>query len=422
VPSPSSSRRPVAVVVHAYFEEDARVRRKVDALAASGREVDVFALRREGEPAVVDDGPIRVHHLPVGRHQGAGIATYLREYLAFLVRAAIALAAARGRRRYALVDVNSLPDFLVVAALPLRLVGVPILLDLHEAMPEFFATRFPRATNPIARWVLAAQERLSIRVANAVVTVNDSLADRLRSLGVQSGKVTVVLNSPSLDLFDRALHPRRAFMEDGRLRLIYAGALTPIYELDVVLRALARLASDRPDLDPTLAIYGRGDSEPSLRQLAEELGLGDRVEFGGRIPLEAVPAAVASADVGVAPTRRDAFTERSLSTKLFEYAAMGKPVVASDLPTIGRYFPDGTIARYPSGDAAGLAAAVLRLVDDEPARSAAIVATAGRLEALSWERQAATYLELVDRLAGDDGLSSRPSGPDAPAEGRTEGV
>lgn len=378
----------------------------------------MFALRRPGEPAVAEIGGIRVHHLPVGRHQGAGIGTYLREYIAFLIRSAIALARAHRRRRFGLVDVNSLPDFLVLAGLPLRLVGVPLLLDLHEAMPEFFVSRFPRAANPLARVALAVQERLSITAASAVMTVNESLAGRLRANGLAPDKLTVVLNSPSLHLFDPAAHIRRSFMEDGRLRLVYAGALTPIYELDVCLRAVADLRRTRPELDVQLELYGRGDSEPDLRRLADELAIADRVRFGGRIALEAVPAAVAAADIGLAPTRRDAFTERSLSTKLFEYAAMGKPVIASDLPTVRHYFPDGTIRRYDSGDAAGLAAAIANLVDRPDERAAAIAATVVALEPLGWDHQAATYLGLVDRLASGDRLSSRSGRPDG-SDGRS---
>jgi hypothetical protein len=228
VTSPSSSRRPVAILVHAYFEEDARVRRKAEALVATGREVDVFSLRQSGDAAFVERDGMRIHHLPVRRHQGAGLATYLAEYVAFLVRAGFALTRAHVRRRFALVDVNSLPDFLILAGVPLRLAGVPLLLDLHEAMPEFFESRFPRASNPMARAALALQERLSIRLASAVVTVNESLAARLRGMGVAPEKITVALISPSLDLFDAARQPSRSFMADGRLRRVYAGAPTPI--------------------------------------------------------------------------------------------------------------------------------------------------------------------------------------------------
>jgi glycosyltransferase involved in cell wall biosynthesis len=420
VSSPSPTRRPVAVVVHAYFEEDARVRRKVDALLASGRPVDVFALRRPDEPEVVVDGALRIHHLPVARHQGAGIGTYVVEYVDFLVRAAIALVRSR-RRGFALVEVNSLPDFLVFAALPLRLTGVPTLLDLHEAMPEFFRSRFPRAAHPVAHAALRLQERLSIRFASAALTVNNALADRLVGLGVPAAKVTVILNSPSPELFDASRQPARPFMADGRLRLVYAGALTPIYELDVAIRAVATIAAGRPDLDVDLAIHGRGDSEPALQALAGELGIADRVRFLGRVPLEAVPAAVAAADIGLAPTRRDSFTERSLSTKIFEYAAMGKPVVASWLPTIRHYFPDGTVGHYESGDSDDLARAVLTFVDGPAERERAVAATADRLAVLGWDQQAAAYLAVVDRLAGD-GISSRAGRPDGSTDRAMEDV
>ena len=121
---------------------------------------------------------------------------------------------------------------------------------------------------------------------------------------------------------------------------------------------------ERPDLDVRFDLYGRGDSEDELRALAAELGIAERVTFHGRIPIEDVPAAVAAADIGLAPTRRDPFTAMSLSTKVFEYAAMGKPVVASRLPMVERTFPEGTVATYEPGDAAAMAAAILALADD----------------------------------------------------------
>src|SRR6476661_10167583 len=104
-----SQRRPVCMIVHAYYEEDSRVRREAESLVARGRPVDVFALRRpRDEPTGVVDG-VRVHRLDVQRHQGAGLGVYLREYLAFAARAALALARAHRRRRYGLVQVHTLP-------------------------------------------------------------------------------------------------------------------------------------------------------------------------------------------------------------------------------------------------------------------------------------------------------------------------
>jgi len=397
----TASTRPLraAMLTHSYYEEDARVRREAESLVARGWQVDVYALRRAGEPEHDMVDGVRLRRLPVSRHQGAGIATYLREYVEFLALAGAAVTRAQPRRRYRLLQVHTLPDFLVFAGLPLRLAGVPLVLDLHEAMPEFFRMRFPRAANPLAYRGLRLQERMSIAAASAVVTVNDALASRLHHIGVRPEKVTVVMNTPDLRLFDRAAHAPRDFMEDGTLRLIYAGALTPVYELDVLIGAVAILGAQRPELPVRLDIYGRGDQDELLRSQTRTVGVADRVTLHGRIPLEEVPAAVARADIGVAPTRRDPMTDLSLSTKVFEYSAMGKPVVASRLPTVEHYFPADTLALYPPGDAVRLADAVLGLVDRPNERAARVAGTERCADSLSWQRQAGRYVDLLERLA-----------------------
>jgi len=395
-----SPRRPRAcMIVHAYYEEDARVRREAETLLAAGWEVDVFGLSRPGEGPRADVQGVTLHRLPVGRHQGAGLPIYLAEYGAFLVRSMFAATAAHQRRHYDLVEIHSLPDYLVLAALPLKLAGVPVLLDLHEAMPEFFRSRFPKAANPISYRLLLLQERLSIAVANEVLTVNEPLAERLRGLGVDGARLTVILNSPDLRLFDASIHFSRPFMADGTLRIVYTGALTPTYELDVVLRAMAAIVRDRPALPISASFYGRGDAQAVLEELAAQLGIADRVSFPGRIPIEDVPAAIAASDVGVAPTRLDPFTGMSLSTKLLEYAAMRKPVVASRLPTVERYFGPDTISVYEPGDPEDLARAILALVDDSATRESRIEKTCARVDELSWSRQARSYLGVVDRMA-----------------------
>jgi len=389
------------MVAHSYYEEDPRVRREAEAVRASGRPVDVFSLRRPGDPPGGELNGVRIHRLDVQRHQGAGIGTYLREYADFLVRASVALTRAHPRRRYALVQVHTIPDALVFAALPLRLLRVPVILDMHEAMPEFFRMRFPGASRPAVRRALVLQERASIAVASAVLTVNDALAQRLVDMGVPARKVRVVLNAPVLARFDASAHPARPFMADGTLRLVYAGALSTVYEIDVVLAALARLREGRPGLPVCLDLYGREFGEVPLRDQAARLGLADAVRLHGRVPLEDVPAALAAADIGLAPTRRTEFTDFSLSTKIFEYAAMGKPVVASRLPMVEATFPPGTVTTYAAGDADALASAIAALADDAAAREAAVLRTRDLVAGLAWERVAPGYLALVEALARD---------------------
>jgi glycosyltransferase involved in cell wall biosynthesis len=88
----------------------------------------------------------------------------------------------------------------------------------------------------------------------------------------------------------------------------------------------------------------------------------------------------------------------SLSSKLFEYAAMGKPVVATRLPMVERSFPTGSIGTYDSADPGSMVAAITAFADDPIAREAAVARTAEIVETRSWEHESAGYLALVQEL------------------------
>ena len=158
------------MLTHSYYEEDPRVRREAEALVAAGRPVEVFGLRRPDDPAEGELEGVTLHRLDTQRHQGAGLATYASEYLSFFARAAVAATSAHGRARFALVQVHTLPDFLVFAALHFRLAGIPLVLDLHEAMPEFFRIRFPGAAHPLVQRLMLVQERVCVDSLTASTT------------------------------------------------------------------------------------------------------------------------------------------------------------------------------------------------------------------------------------------------------------
>jgi glycosyltransferase involved in cell wall biosynthesis len=400
-PTPGRRRRPVAMLVHSYYEEDPRVRRQAEALVRAGRQVDVISLRRAGDPREGTLEGVRITRLDVQRHQGSPIATYLAEYTAFLARATFALARAHRRRRYAVVQVHTPPDFLVLAALPLRLAGVPVLLDLHEATPEFFRSRWPGASNPLTIGGLTVVERVAASIANRVLSVTQARHERLEALGIPARKLAVIRNGPVLARFDPDAHPRRPFMADGVLRMAYAGALTPLYALEDVMEAVAILARERPDLPVVLDLYGRGDRDEVLREQAARLALADRVRLHGRIPLDAVAGALAGADLVLSPIRRNRFSEMSLSTKVYEGAIMEKPVVVADLPAARAEFDGDTLAWYEPDDPADLARAILRVVDEPAWRAAAAVRAAARARELAWDGEAPRYLALVEELARD---------------------
>lgn len=386
----------VALVAHAEYPGDPRLRRQIDALIGAGHQVDLFCLRRPGEARAEVDGSLRILRLPVHR-AFTGFAGHMAEYLAFAGLAAVQLARAHHRRHYRLVQVATLPDFLAFAAAPLKLSGVPLLLDLHEDMPEFFRDRFARPIlRPLAPAVTAAA-RASAGIADELITVHEPLRQLSIARGVDPDRISVVMNSADSDLFDPTRHPRRPFMEDGELRLMHHSNLQRIYGVAVLIEAVAGLGDAPP---ARLDVYGDGPYRAELEAIVARTGASDRVHLNGPVPIDALPGLIAAADIGVVPSLPEPYMQYSLSTKLLEYAAMGIPIVASDLATVRAHFTDEAIRFVPGGDPEALVAALRELAAD-PVGTARMGAEAHRqAERYEWAEQARRYLAIVERLAG----------------------
>ena len=188
-------------------------------------------------------------------------------------------------------------------------------------------------------------------------------------------------------------------MDDGRLRLVYTGALTPIYEVDVIIRAVALLRNAPEPIDVHLTVAGRGDREAALRELAGELGIANAVTFLGRVPFEEVPALLRGADIALAPTRLDEFTDLSISNKVFEGMASGRLVLGTRLKTLDDLVPESSVARYASGNPEDAAAVVRRLASDPEERTRRIASGLAAIhDGLSWESAGTAYVARLTAL------------------------
>ena len=309
------------------------------------------------------------------------------------------------RERFALVQVHSLPDFLVFAALPLRLVGVPVLLDLHEAMPEFFRSRFPRASNPHRPSAAACsrsgcRSRLSTRDHHG--QPGDARPAR-RGSACRRRRSAVVVNSPSLARFDPARIRERAFRADGTAAArLHRGA-------DADLRAGRRGRGRRPDRGgrgrtstSTSTIYGRGDRRAGLA--AAGAGWASRTASRSTAASRSrtCPAAVARADIGVGPDpARPVHGHEPLDEGLRVRARWASPSSRRACRwSSGRSRPARS-STYDPGDAAAMAAAILAFADDPAARERAVARTAEVVQARpgSARRSATSRSSIAWRVA-----------------------
>jgi glycosyltransferase involved in cell wall biosynthesis len=398
----------ICIFRHNNYPIDVRVARQATALLAAGFEVDVVCLRNDDEAPREVVGGVSVYRLPI-KHERASRMRYVMEYATSFLLGMIVLSMLQLRRRYDIVQVSNMPDFLVFAAIVPKLLGAKIVLDLLDTMPELYRAKYGAAeTHPIAR-LIAWQEGWSMRFADRVITVTDEF----RKLYVERHgdmNIPVILNLPDHTRFPRRTAEQGAAHADhpGHFSIIAHGVHLPRSGFDTIIRAIAVLGDQIPGLE--LRIVGSGENTLALRALARTLGVADRVDFTGFLPSERLIATIDDTDVGVVANKRDGFAELILPTKLLELVWMGKPAIAARTPTISHYFDDDMVAFFRPGDERELAHRILELYRD-PARRLQLARNASRFyDDHNWQAEGERYTDsLFDLLRAPRQAQTVPS-------------
>jgi len=406
---PADRARTLCMVVHAYFPlGEPRVQREAAAARDAGFDVTVLCLRGEGEPRRATVDGVRVVRFPLRHERGGGLGRLAFEYLSFCLCACWWLSARSLRRPFEIVHFHNPPDFLVASGAMCRSRGSRLILDVHDLSSHMFAARFP---GPLGRALAAALvwiELAASRLADTVITVHEPYRRELVSHGVPARKVRVVMNSVDTAVLERAATAHPYTPASPRLRVAYHGTLTSWYGADLIVAALAQLRAEGLDLEAV--ILGDGDAVPALRRQIAASAQGERVQLSGRyLPIEQALATVATADCGVIPNRPTQINRFALSSKLFEYVALGVPVVVARLETLAAHFGPGEVTFFEPGVASSLSWAI-RWVAEHPDEARARAARAkARAESYSWSRGRETLREIYrDRLAAAS--RSRPPG------------
>ena len=373
---------------------DTRVEREAKAILQRGYRVDVICVGERGEPSREVSNGMTIYRLPLTRRRGMGAAVQLLEYLTFLLVAAVKLFLLDLRRRYDVVHVHNVPDFLVFAAIVPKLRGARVILDIHDLMPEFFASRFGDAGSSRLRGLVRLQERLATGFADHVITVTDQWRQRLVDRGIRPEKVSVVMNLPDDEIF-RPASSARASGEP--FTLLYHGTLTHRYGIDLLIEAVARARAEVP---LRLIIHGTGETLPLLKQQAAPLVADGTIRFSTQVlETRELPRLIEAADAGVVPNRLDGFTDGILPTKLLEYVAVGVPAIVARTSATAHYFDDTMVRFFTPGNVDELAAAIVELAHEPDLGRHRALRAMAFTEQHPWRATADAYASLVDQLA-----------------------
>jgi len=390
--------KPVCIVVQNVYDIDPRVRRKAEALIAAGFSVDVLALSDGRATKTYTLNAVNVYTLSLSRQRGS-LLRYAFEYAAFFLWVLFRMTFLMWRKRYAVIDVNTLPDFLIFAAVPARWMGARLILDMHEITPEFYISRYGTAKWVDRCWVsfLKYVERISFNSADFVITISEPIRDLLVSRGLNPSKTVVVMNAVDEDRFALSLD-RPSVQAANQFVMVYHGTLSRIYGLDIAIEAFHLAQAQMPGAE--LWILGSGPEEKALAELVRERGLSEMVKLPGRVPFAEIPQWLDKCAVGVLPIRRDVFLDFAFPNKLPEFIVTGKPVLMSRLKGIRYYFSEDALAYFEPEDPVDLANQMVRVYRDRELRDGLTARARAEYKPVSWDVMKLRYLRLVEGLIG----------------------
>ena len=380
----------ICCVAHHNYDAHPHIQRDLKTLVEDGYAVDIVCLKEEGQAYRETIDGINVYRIPVQHHR-KGLIRYLLEYGLAFVLFSVTLTFLHLRKRYSVIEVDNMPDFLVFTTLIPKMLGAKVVLYIFDNVPEYFAFKHGlHERHPVTRmWQLI--ERASAAFSDHVIVTQRLAQKTIESHGVPGSKISVVLNTPREGIFEKA-EGSKTGSNNGNFVVMTHGEILRSYGNQTIIEAIPRLVEHIPGLK--VRIVGYGEYLEDLKELARNLGVTDRVDFTGKVPHEEMARVISEADIGVVPKLIDLM----LPNKLMEYVAMGKPVVASAQPTMMEYFDDRSVMFFEPGNEEDLARCLIELYRNPDKREAMASCGSELFEQYRWKVVKEDYLGVYRSL------------------------
>jgi glycosyltransferase involved in cell wall biosynthesis len=316
----------------------------------------------------------------------------------FLILAFFKLQSLALKRKYMLIQAHNMPDYLVFAGIIQKMMGTPLVLDIHDLTVELFEEKWPSEKHKFLKGIVKFGEKISCMAANKVITVSETCKQRLISRGVPENKITLVLNSANEEVFK--FRSRDYKKLTSGVKLLYHGTMAYRFGIHYAVEAMKEINEKIPG--SVLILYGRYEAgyKEYLEKIISDLDISNAVELRGIIGREQIPGVINSADIGIIPYPTTDYMNLALPTKAFEYISSGLPVIISRLYDFSQLFPDDSVQYINNVAPKDLAEAVIHLSLNPEIRKKQSEIAITKLNGISGDVMKSRYLNLISSFNG----------------------
>jgi len=299
------------------------------------------------------------------------------------------------------------PDFFYHRYSPLNFAGVALskLLKTHLIV-EVNSPVGTIQNRGNQRWLsyslMRASEQMILSQADDIIVVSETIKKYLNANGIKRDKVIVNPNGVDPNVFNPSINGdeiRRKYGLKDRIVIGFSGNFVRWHGIPNLIKAIANVVLHNPNVH--LLLIGDSELRHTYEQIARRRNLDKYITFTGVIPYTKVPKYLAACDILVSPQIPiiNGVDYHQSPVKIFEYMAMGKPVIASNLGQIGRILKhEETALLVEPRNIDQLTKGILRLIDDK--KLAEKLAKRTREEVIknfTWQKNAERIISLYTK-------------------------
>lgn len=394
------------MTLESEFPPDERVEKEISSLLSAGFEVCIatytFGERKEEESC--NGYTIYRKKIPVWLYKCSAPSLILPFYFWFWERF---LDGILKKGKFGFIHVHDLPLSRTAYNLA-RKYKLRLICDQHEYYSNWIVRTRHYNTLPgkiirkLSHW--GSYEKKYLTLADRVITVSESLRDvYIRELNLTSGKVINLPNTTELSVFneqnvDKAISQKYT----GRFVLFYAGGLDHLRGIEFICETISVLKMEFPEI--LFVVAGKENRSFSMEEMIRKYSIRDNVDFVGWMPRSQLASYLYASHVCLfLPKADNDEINNTIVTKIYQYTAMGKPIVVSEARMMKAFVEEnglGFSVRY--GDV-GHFCTVIRNIHDTPELSNEIrKRTSSVLPLISWEETSRDFLDNYLEMAKQD--------------------
>ena len=306
---------------------DRRVWEEACSLVENGAHVTVICPKMKGYTKSYEC----INGIEIYRHpmliEGCDFIGYLLEYVIALFWELLLSWKVFCKKRFHVIHGCNPPDLIFIVALTFKLFGVKFVFDHHDINPELYIAKYGK--RGVFYKFLLFLERLTFATADYSIATNESY----REIAIRRGKmppekISVIRSGPRLERL--RLTPGNKKYKKGRTYMVgYVGVIGAQEGLDLLLDSIKQIVCKRRDVQ--FAIVGGGTELEKIKSMTNRMGLGEYIDYYGRVDDATMVDILCTADVCVNPDRPTEMNNLSTMNKIMEYMALKKPIVQFDL-------------------------------------------------------------------------------------------